>query len=371
MENGVDIALRAIQEIHTLWQIDPDGAQWVGNATPEGILRDGYGFEWWPGDFKVTARVYGPNPEASETADRLNVRTDFLSGIDVTESEFLNKLSPLNRICPSFSICTVPTDVSEMAGEDPKSSDAWLASTGYVHAGIIEWFPKFFGGQAVLQIIEAQFRADAAAQQIGGRPNCLDVVRSPPDDTLDGMLGVEEESFVPEGQGSSRWSDNGEFERIIEKWGRSETTFGNADGSGLTLEVSFGNDSALLRFFADEPHPRLGSGLLSVVQLPFSLGQNEASAEANNLNFWEAQMWTKARVPFVGNWSSLEFSENQYCVAYTSFIPNLLFQPGLAENAALWGISRVRCVRETWYPDLVDVPMYEILEKRFSQNDSQ
>lgn len=180
------------------------------------------------------------------------------------------------------------------------------------------------------------------------------------------MLGVEGESFIPEGKQHSRWAGTGEFEQIIENWGRTESTFGNADETGLTIEASFGADSCLLSLYTDQPHPRLGNGLLMVVKLPILWEQNEANAQANDLNFWEARNWTNARVPFVGNWSSSEVSEDMYCVTYTSFIPNILYQSGLAENIALWGLSRARCVRETWYPDLVDVPISETLKDRMS-----
>ena len=206
---------------------------------------------------------------------------------------------------------------------------------------------------------------------LGGRPNCSGVVRYGSDGTLDDILGIEGDVFVPAGAETSRWSGTGEFEKINEHWGRTEITYGNADESGIAIEVSFGNDSALLNIYTDQPHPILGNGLLLVVKLPNLVPQNEASSEANNLNFWESCAWTNARAPFLGNWCSAEVLEEQYCVAYTSFLPNLLYQPGLAENAALWGLSRVRCVRETFYPDLVDVPMYEILKERLKLSDSE
>ena len=139
------IAVSAIQDIHTLWQIDPDGAEWVGDATPVGIQKFGYGFDWLPGDFRVLVRVHGPHPDSDEPIYRLTVQTDFLSGVDITEPEFFNKLSMLNRLCPSFAIYTLPRDVAEENEVDPKKLDARLESSGYVHAGIIDWFPKFFG----------------------------------------------------------------------------------------------------------------------------------------------------------------------------------------------------------------------------------
>jgi hypothetical protein len=116
VDNAENIAVRAIQEIYTLWQIDPDDAKWVGDPTPEVIKKSGYGFEWLPGDFRVLVLVHGPHPEDPEVEDpvfRITVTTDFLSEVDITKPGFLEKLCLFNRFCPSFAIYTVPIDVAE------------------------------------------------------------------------------------------------------------------------------------------------------------------------------------------------------------------------------------------------------------------
>lgn len=363
-----DIASRTIQEIHELWQIDPEGAQWIGEPSLEAMRDERYGFDWWPGDFKVAVRIYGPHPEIDEPTCRINIRTDFISGVDVGDVEFLSNLNKVNATLPSFAICAIPKELGQEYDIDLKASDVWLESVGYVHQGIIDWFPKYFGALALLQPIEAQFRVKAVAQLLGGRPECLNEPRPKSDETLDDMLGIEEETFIPQGEGESRWIGTGEFDQIIEKWGRGEFTYGHSNEMGLTLEVSFGEHSSILQLFADQEHPRLGSGLLFFLRLPYAYTYDEAIERAAHLNFQEARLWSKIRMPFLGNWTAVEGQEDTFWLAYTSFIPNLIYQGGLAENVLLWGMGRARWVREMIEPDAVDMPMPEILMKRLRED---
>src|ERR1700719_3490962 len=82
MTDSVKLAVDAIDRIYEQWMVDPDCARWAGD--PSGTLREGYGFDWWPGDFKVEVRVDGPGPEIDDPIYRLSVRTDFLCDVDVT-----------------------------------------------------------------------------------------------------------------------------------------------------------------------------------------------------------------------------------------------------------------------------------------------
>jgi hypothetical protein len=84
MTNSQELAIGAIRTIYDLWKIDTDCVHWVGDTSAKTILSEGYGFYWWPGDFKVEVRVSGPHPEIDYPLYRLSVRTDFLCDVDVT-----------------------------------------------------------------------------------------------------------------------------------------------------------------------------------------------------------------------------------------------------------------------------------------------
>jgi hypothetical protein len=123
----------------------------------------------------------------------------------------------------------------------------------------------------------------------------------------------------------------------------------------------------MLQLLTSQPHPRLGNGLLAVLKLPFTTNADEANAVSNQLNFLEATTWTKMRMPLLGAWSTSPQSEDGSAgPTFSTFLPNLVYQPGIAENLVLWSLARARWVRETLWPDLVDLPMHEILRRRYS-----
>jgi hypothetical protein len=369
-ESGDNIAVDAIQKIYRLWQVDADRARWVGDKPSSTEL---YGFDWWPGDFKVAVRIFGPHPERSTPIYKLSVGCDFLTDVDISAPSFLKSLSLLNRFSPSFSLVSLPKQVAEEAtdkyGVDPGPMKVSLESTAYLHEGISEWLPRFFAGQTILQPIESQERAIIDAKLLGGQP---DRSRHPDSNLnmgLDDMLGVEND-YAALGRASSRWVATGEFEAIIEKWGRCDTAFGTADATGLTIETPFGDDSALLSLKTDQPHPRLGNGLLAVLKIPRFVEPEKAISDANWLNFLEARTWTSKGMPFIGSWTTdigRAGEPGLMCVAYGSFIPNFIYNSGLAENLVLWGIARAGWAREILWPNAVDRPMHEILSQRHRQ----
>ena len=52
--------------------------------------------------------------------------------------------------------------------------------------------------------------------------------------------------------------------------------------------------------------------------------------------------------------------------AFTSFVPNALYQPGIATNMALWLLGRSGWVKKRRWPHLQDKTMAEILQNILS-----
>src|SRR4051812_18040268 len=129
--HGEHIAGEAIGKIAEIWRLDPHRTEWVGDLSPERLRTEGYGFDWWPGDFKVQVRVHGPHPDVDDPVYRLSVRTDFLRSGAPDAANTHMALAQLNRFAPSFAICAVPAEAKRVLPET-QHSDVSLVSTAYV-----------------------------------------------------------------------------------------------------------------------------------------------------------------------------------------------------------------------------------------------
>jgi hypothetical protein len=378
MTDSVRLAVDAIDRIYDQWMVDPDCALWVGD--PSSMLRQGYGFDWWPGDFKVEVRVDGPQPDVEDPIYRLSVRTDFLCDVDIAAPTFKQIVSDLNRSASASAMCAHPAFLAESSegveslhgsGLDLRSSKVWLASTAYLHEGIKDWLPRVFSGLAVLQPVESQFRADHAASLLGGRPDRSRPPMRRSQTILDEMLGVEDWMLSPHGEEPSRWIGSGEFEKIIERWGRGDSGFGVADQAGLSMQTPFGDTSAIILLRTDRPHPRLGNGLYVSLSLPHVSDAETARAHAIDLNYLEDREWSETGVPFIGNWHADEWRGHGFVPEFSCFIPNMVYFPGLAENLALYAMARAKWGREILRPGAIDLPMHEILSRQLAAKEPQ
>jgi hypothetical protein len=112
----------------------------------------------------------------------------------------------------------------------------------------------------------------------------------------------------------------------------------------------------------------LGSGLLATLLLPFFGEDSEIDNECAGLNFLEATSWTG--FPLFGSWHPHASREGKQGPAFTTFVPNALYQPVLATNFALWMLGRASWFRQTRWPDVEDKRMVDILEGRFGRKSS-
>jgi hypothetical protein len=126
----------------------------------------------------------------------------------------------------------------------------------------------------------------------------------------------------------------------------------------------------MLKLKADEPHCRLGNGLLMTLTLP-GLCEDEVqmAQRAIELNFIEITHWLKSGVPLIGSWSAEEWelpAGPRFATAFSCFVPNMMYKRGLAENFVLYAMGRAKWYRERYLPDETDLPMHEILNKRLN-----
>ena len=327
---------------------------------------------------RIWVRVNGPHSELDFPLYRLNVQTDFLCNVDVTTSNFEKNISDLNQKAFTFVFCVHPKSLAQSLeqygspgefGLDLKSTRVWLASTAYIHEDTKDWMPRLFAWLAVLQPIEAQYRADLAMLLLGGQADRSGPPGGASPRNLDDILGVDQ-IMAFDGQQQSKWIDTGEFEQIVERWGGCDSGFGIAGKGWLTIETPFGGHTAMLKLKTDEPHPRLGNGLAATLTLPDLCDTESVMRDRSiEMNFLEVTHWLKVGVPLIGSWSVEKWgppSGPRFATAFRFFIPNLMYQRGLAENLVLYAMGRAKWVREKLYPGVVDLPMHEILDKRLN-----
>jgi len=352
-----DIGSQAVRQIHELWQIDEDRCVWHEN-----------GFDWWPGNFRQSIRVSEPQERDGLTAYRLFAKTDFLKGVSDDMQITKLMLDAVSRFAPSYAMRSVPTDFFENGDEDEKHKIS-LVSTCYVNDESFGYLPSFFGRMAIMQPINSQIQAAGLSESFGGEadmslpPGANEQL--PPDE----MLEIIASLYVPEGQKSSRWQGSDEFESIAENFGRSDMCFGSGDPGGLTLETPFGNDSFLIRLFTDQKHPQLGNGLLATLQVPYFPERAEAERAVVHFNFLESISFTF--FPIFGGWQLHETGDECVGPAFSSFVPNILYQPGLATNMALWMLGRARWIKDQFWPEVEDRTMQEIMETRLQVLDDK
>ena len=350
MNTDRDIGREAVLRIAENWQVDEDRLVWTEN-----------GFDWWPGSFKVSVNCLKSDLETHGDAWRLTARTALFSNVSVDDPKTRNLIGILSNFAPTYAWVYAPVELAEQHKELVDRT-VWLQSTVYLREDTAEWLPEFFGRLAILQPIHAQSDFEPDGQLLGAQPDFSFPPESTASDHIDDMLNVADALYIPAGQQPSRWEGSDEFGELAEQYGRNDMCFGHGDPKGVTLETPIGSDSALIRLHTNSPHPILGSGLLATLQLPFWKDEMEITDECMWLNYIQSWMWTD--FPQLGSWFAKDNGDGQWESRHSMFFPNALYKPGLATNAALWQVGHARWVKQKLWPDLVDLTMLEIMEKR-------
>jgi hypothetical protein len=349
-----ELAEIALQEIAAIWKVDQ----------AKSIRRDD-GFDWWPGDYRVSVSAW-PRKDGQQPATTLvSIRTDFLKDVPINDSKFVRLAAMSSRFFTStYAWVYPPAEVWAEHAEPGATPRLWSANTAYVTPHNKDWLPAFIARTSIMQPINAQIQAAQAPEFLGGgAPDLSRPAGLAPG--LDGMLELVAQAYVSLGNEANRWVGTGEFQKIAENWGQSDYSFGFGDDGGLTLETPFGDDSALIRLKTDERHPQLGNGLLCTLQLPFSDEPTRTAEECAFLNLLET-FWTETEIPLLGCWHPHISRGGLEGPAFTSFVPNALYQPGIASHMTLWLLERASWIRKKRWPHLQDKTMLEILQKRLS-----
>ena len=121
MDNEKTIGSRALKTLAEFWNV----------SVARSRRRDD-GFDWWPGDFRVSVsvsrRVDGHVPETW----MLMVRTDFLKDVPINDDKFIRLAAMTSRFLTSTYAWVYPTaQVWAEHGQPSVSPRLWFANTAY------------------------------------------------------------------------------------------------------------------------------------------------------------------------------------------------------------------------------------------------
>jgi hypothetical protein len=364
MNSTSELAQACLHRIVDLWQIDANRMKWL-----EANDGTSYGFEWWPGDYRVLVEATIARNGSVNGVIKLTARTNFLRQIDANSEKFETFVGTFARFTTStYGWVYSPRSVSSHFGSSPNSAELWLQGSVYINDQNAEWLTDFFANTSIIQPINAQIQGPQMPSIAGSgvpnmaRPITLGAL------PLDDILEVVAQVYAPIGQEASRFAGHDEFEKFAETYARNDNCFGNGSPSGMTLETPFGSDSALIRLKTDETHPQLGSGLLVTLQLPYSGDALSMARQAAELNFLETIAWTD--FPQLGSWHTAQNRGSDEGLAFTLFVPSALYKPMLATNIAFWFMHRAHWARKTLYPEMQDLKITQILARRSGSVDN-
>jgi hypothetical protein len=135
------------------------------------------------------------------------------------------------------------------------------------------------------------------------------------------------EIVEPAGRAPSRWAGSEMLDllRVLER----HTVLATGDEEGVTAELAFEHDTALVRFQTHERHPSVGHGLLVTMRLPWVV-EKDAHPLCNQLNLFEVA--DRPLSNFRGAWCVSPSGD----VTFAAFYPNLTFARGAAINLAMY-----------------------------------
>ena len=191
----------------------------------------------------------------------------------------------------------------------------------------------------MLQLCVAETEADYIAAWSGGRVAEATHPVGGPRHAPDEMLGMLEDGpFAESGRAASAFIDKWEMDTIehIARNSAFVATLGSRE-TGLSLEVAFDVETALIVIDASKTDRRAGTGLSVRLRLPLELTPQDASRQANALNLTEALGASMATHYGAWSWESWPSSRQSSCtLAYQALHP---------ERAAPdWRGTGLRCV---------------------------
>ena len=288
------------------------------------------GFRWWPAEQAQEIWCEPAFDDEGLTVWRIHIRTDLFRDFEATAEQ----LEWLQEIQSGAGVLSGPVR------EGPRGDRVRLAASAWVHEENLESVHWLLGWEGLIQATEARGWASMAAKEeiatIDSSAHPTSGARTVPDDMLQGVQKL----VMPAGEMESPWVGS-EMEQALEVVQQLPTVLATGGPTGLTAEFPLFDETSLLQLFPEAQHVALGTGLLVLLQVPVPEADMSSALTLN-----ERELHELTRAPFAGSWLP-----GEYGVSWTSFYPNVLWQPGVAANVAAAAAARARWIAESVYGD--------------------
>ncbi len=277
------------------------------------------GFTWWPHrnaqHVEVVRDYDGPG---GDKAYLIRIRT-----------EFLKMDGALALAGKDAAVLDLLMSTASMSGlvHDAANGTLYLSSAVKVHDGIWQWMARLLSVAAMTQIADAHFMAEQFAPILGARSAVSEHPSSGAREEPDEIAASFPSMCHTMGQNPSQWTDD-EFEQALPLMQRPPVVMASGGGAGVTIEFPYGQRTSLCRIVADQPHPRLGNGLLILQSFPVEpLGLQDQKLRERVLAENAIELSQDAK--------GYGFGSHCYrdgCIHWSGFLPNLAYAPGLLPN---------------------------------------
>lgn len=292
------------------------------------VIEAGRGISWSPAGLRQRIWAEEPFEDDGYVLTRINVRTDALVGVSEAEDDYAKLATLMCQSTVSGAVIGIP-DPGRLA----------FASTIIAHEETATDVAYVASVAATIQLAEAHILAPALAASLAGilalEPGSEAELAASGHPALHSIANA----FAPAGEGPSRWAGQ-ELEHLADTLPSPPCVLAHSDTTGLTAEFPFGKDTSLLTVRTDQRHPRMGSGALLLLRLPWRGSKNESARLALELNRRELTEITAHH--FLGSWCL----DPGGGVAFASFLPNLLHSPNVLTNLVFCMARRARWVAE-------------------------
>jgi hypothetical protein len=281
----------------------------------EWTLRTPRSLTWW--GHRLAQQVWIDATPAGGEACRVHVATDLLAGVPAS-GPVSERLSALNR----FALLSALV-------RDPDSGAVVLHAAASVDEGNRSWVEPLLQSAVTLQAAQAEASVEGWAEQLGGQvaesSHPESGVRKEPAERLQVMGSV----FGRVGAGGSPFTEadmDALLALVPPPWDRAERA-----GIGIHARLP----GATLMVSAETRHPQVGAGVHLRIAVKTKEGMDTADASAR-LNLAEARESSEGC--FLGAWCGGSDDE----VAFVTFLPAVMYEPGLMGQLCAHAAERVR-----------------------------